>query len=141
MFGPQPGKQGQHLAAQRNVQRRNRFVQHHEARSRHQRPRNGEALPLSAGEFVRKARQHGRFQADILDVAVIRPKVAETTTLGAAYAAGLAVGYWASQDEIKKNWALDKRIEPRMLANERERLYKSWQKAVRRSFDWVEEKS
>ena len=78
-----------------------------------------------------------QFQADILNVPVIRPKVAETTALGAAYAAGLAVGYWASQDAIKKNWALDKRIEPRMAAGERERLYKSWQKAVRRSFDWV----
>ena len=78
-----------------------------------------------------------QFQADILDVPVIRPKVAETTALGAAYAAGLAVGYWASQDEIKKNWALDKRIEPRMPASERERLYRSWQKAVRRSLDWV----
>jgi glycerol kinase len=78
-----------------------------------------------------------QFQADILNVPVIRPKVAETTALGAAYAAGLAVGYWAGQDAIKKNWALDKRIEPRMAASERERLYKSWQKAVRRSFDWV----
>jgi glycerol kinase len=78
-----------------------------------------------------------QFQADILNVPVIRPKVAETTALGAAYAAGLAVGYWSGQEEIKKNWALDKRIEPHMAANERERLYKSWQKAVRRSFDWV----
>jgi glycerol kinase len=78
-----------------------------------------------------------QFQADILNVPVIRPKVAETTALGAAYAAGLAVGYWAGQEAIKKNWALDKRIEPRMAAAERERLYKSWQKAVRRSFDWV----
>jgi glycerol kinase len=78
-----------------------------------------------------------QFQADILDVPVIRPKVAETTALGAAYAAGLAVGYWAGLEEIKKNWALDKRIEPRMPASERERLYKSWQKAVQRSFDWV----
>jgi glycerol kinase len=78
-----------------------------------------------------------QFQADILNVPVVRPKVAETTALGAAYAAGLAVGYWADQEAIKKNWALDKRIEPRMPAGERERLYKSWQKAVRRSFDWV----
>jgi glycerol kinase len=78
-----------------------------------------------------------QFQADILDVPVVRPKVAETTALGAAYAAGLAVGYWSGQEEIKKNWALDKRIEPRMAAVERERLYRSWQKAVRRSFDWV----
>jgi glycerol kinase len=78
-----------------------------------------------------------QFQADILNVPVIRPKVAETTALGAAYAAGLAVRYWADEEAIKKNWALDKRIEPRMAASERERLYKSWQKAVRRSFDWV----
>jgi glycerol kinase len=78
-----------------------------------------------------------QFQADILDVPVVRPKVAETTALGAAYAAGLAVGYWSGKEEIKKNWALDKRIEPRMATSERERLYRSWQKAVRRSFDWV----
>jgi glycerol kinase len=78
-----------------------------------------------------------QFQADILDVPVVRPKVAETTALGAAYAAGLAVGYWSGKEEIKKNWALDKRIEPRMAAGDRERLYRSWQKAVRRSFDWV----
>jgi glycerol kinase len=78
-----------------------------------------------------------QFQADILDVPVLRPKVAETTALGAAYAAGLAVGYWSGLEELKRHWALDKRIDPRMPESERARLYRSWQKAVQRSFDWV----
>jgi glycerol kinase len=78
-----------------------------------------------------------QFQADILDVAVLRPKIAETTALGAAYAAGLGAGYWSGQEELKRNWALDKRIEPTMTDGERSRLYRSWQKAVQRSFDWV----
>jgi glycerol kinase len=78
-----------------------------------------------------------QFQADILDVPVLRPKVAETTALGAAYAAGLAVGYWPNLDALKQHWVLDKRIDPRMPESERARLYRAWQKAVRRSFDWV----
>jgi glycerol kinase len=78
-----------------------------------------------------------QFQADILAVPVLRPKVAETTALGAAYAAGLAVGHWSDQADLKRNWALDKRIEPRMPDAERERLYRRWKKAVRRSFDWI----
>jgi glycerol kinase len=78
-----------------------------------------------------------QFQADILDVPVLRPKIAETTALGAAYAAGLAVGYWSGAEEIKQNWAVDKRWAPDMEGAERSRLYASWQKAVTRSFDWA----
>ena len=79
-----------------------------------------------------------QFQADILDVAVIRPQVAETTALGAAYAAGLAVGYWTSQDDLRANWQEDKRWTPAMDATKRDRDYASWKKAVTRTFDWVE---
>jgi glycerol kinase len=79
-----------------------------------------------------------QFQADILDVQVIRPKVAETTALGAAYAAGLAVGYWSGLDELRANWAEDRRWTPKMDAATRERRYGEWKKAVTRTFDWVE---
>jgi len=78
-----------------------------------------------------------QFQSDILNVPVLRPKIAETTALGAAYAAGLAVGYWSDQAELRRNWSLDKRFEPGMPIAERDRLYRTWQKAVTRSFDWV----
>jgi glycerol kinase len=79
-----------------------------------------------------------QFQADILDVAVVRPKVAETTALGAAYAAGLAVGYWDGLDDLRKNWAEDKRWTPNLDTAERERVYRNWKKAVTKSFDWVD---
>ncbi len=79
-----------------------------------------------------------QFQADILGVPVIRPVVAETTSLGAAYAAGLAVGFWTSLDDLRKNWAVDKVWEPKMDPETRERLYKGWLKAVERTFGWVE---
>ena len=79
-----------------------------------------------------------QFQSDILDVPVVRPRVNETTSLGAAYAAGLAVGVWSDEDELRKNWAKEKEWSPRMEANERERLYAGWQKAVERTFDWVD---
>jgi glycerol kinase len=79
-----------------------------------------------------------QFQADILGVDVVRPKVAQTTALGAAYAAGLAVGFWESTDEIRENWAEDKRWQPQMPAERREALYARWQQAVRRTFDWVD---
>ncbi|RJQ70768.1 glycerol kinase [Pseudonocardiaceae bacterium YIM PH 21723] len=78
-----------------------------------------------------------QFQADILDVPVIRPVVAETTALGAAYAAGLAVGFWASTEDIRENWAQDKRWDPAMPADQREHLYGQWQKAVTRTLDWA----
>lgn len=79
-----------------------------------------------------------QFQADILDVPVIRPKVSETTALGAAYAAGLAIGYWSSLEDLRANWAIDKVWQPRMNAEMRERLYRGWQKAVTRTFDWLD---
>ncbi|WP_026257311.1 glycerol kinase GlpK [Actinopolymorpha alba] len=79
-----------------------------------------------------------QFQADILDVTVIRPRVAETTALGAAYAAGLAVGYWSSQDDLRANWQEDRRWTPQMDPKVRDRDYRSWKKAVTRTFDWVE---
>ncbi|MGV8049060.1 MAG: glycerol kinase GlpK [Anaerolineaceae bacterium] len=79
-----------------------------------------------------------QFQADILGVPVIRPIVAETTALGAAYAAGLAVGFWGKVDDLRVNWGKDKEWEPKMNADERAKLYKGWKKAVTRTFDWVE---
>ena len=79
-----------------------------------------------------------QFQADVLGVPVIRPKVAETTSLGAAYAAGLAVGFWTQLDELRANWGVDRTWEPRMDSELREKEYKLWKKAVTRTFDWVE---
>ncbi|HEB65994.1 MAG TPA: glycerol kinase [Chloroflexi bacterium] len=79
-----------------------------------------------------------QFQSDILGVPVIRPKVAETTSLGAAYAAGLAVGFWNNFDELRANWGKDKEWDPKMDADTRAKLYKGWKKAVTRTFDWVE---
>lgn len=79
-----------------------------------------------------------QFQSDILDVPVVRPKVAETTALGAAYAAGLAVGFWKDYDELRANWGRDKEWQPKMDAKLREGLYAGWKKAVTRTFDWVE---
>ncbi|MCJ7700209.1 MAG: FGGY-family carbohydrate kinase, partial [Anaerolineales bacterium] len=79
-----------------------------------------------------------QFQADILNVPVIRPKVAETTALGAAYAAGLAVGYWNDFDELRANWGQDKSWQPQMEAQTRQALFSAWQKAVTRTFDWIE---
>ena len=78
-----------------------------------------------------------QFQADILGVPVVRPRVAETTALGAAYAAGLAVGFWASTDEIAAQWHAEEQWEPRLALHERERLYAEWGKAVSRSLDWA----
>jgi glycerol kinase len=79
-----------------------------------------------------------QFQSDILNVPVVRPKVAETTALGAAYAAGLAVGFWKDTDELKKNWGQDKEWKPNMNAKARTSLYAGWKKAVARTFDWVD---
>jgi glycerol kinase len=79
-----------------------------------------------------------QFQADILAKPVVRPMVKETTALGAAYAAGLAVGFFKDTDELVANWAMDQRWEPRMDEESRERMYRFWKKAVTRSFDWVE---
>jgi glycerol kinase len=77
-----------------------------------------------------------QFQADLLNVTVRRPVVAETTALGAAYLAGLAVGYWNGLEDVTKNWALDREFRPTMDAAERERLYAGWKKAVSRSLAW-----
>ena len=79
-----------------------------------------------------------QFQADILDVPVVRPKVTETTALGAAYAAGMATGYWSNVDDLRANWGVDKTWKPSLSADKRDRYYRSWKKAVQRSFDWVD---
>jgi glycerol kinase len=77
-------------------------------------------------------------QADTLGVPVIRPAVAETTALGAAYAAGLAVGFWGEVDDLRENWVKDKDWQPQLDADTREAEYAQWKKAVSRTFDWVE---
>ena len=79
-----------------------------------------------------------QFQSDILNVPVIRPKITETTALGAAYAAGLAVGFWGSLDELRENWAVDKEWYPKMDDETRSRELKFWRKAVSRTFEWFE---
>ena len=79
-----------------------------------------------------------QFQADVLGVPVIRPTVAETTSLGAAYAAGLAVGFWSEVEDLRANWGKDKEWQPRMDADEREKEYAYWKKAVTRTFDWLD---
>ncbi|MHB1568599.1 MAG: glycerol kinase GlpK [Solirubrobacteraceae bacterium] len=79
-----------------------------------------------------------QFQADILGVPVIRPQVAETTALGAAYAAGMATGFWHSEQEVRDNWAEDKRWEPKMESAKRDEYYRQWKKAVTRTFGWVD---
>ncbi len=79
-----------------------------------------------------------QFQADTLNVPVIRPKVTETTALGAAYAAGLAVGFWSGLEDLRQNWAEDKIWHPAMTSNVREKYYLEWKKAVDRTFNWVE---
>ena len=78
-----------------------------------------------------------QFQADQLGVPVLRPLVAETTALGAAYAAGLAVGYWDGLDDLRANWGLDQEWHPEMAGPQRDRLYFQWKKAVARTLDWV----
>ena len=79
-----------------------------------------------------------QFQADVLDVPVIRPRVTETTALGAAYAAGLAVGFWKNTDELRNNWGMDKTWRPAADDAARTTLYHQWKKAVSRTFDWIE---
>ena len=79
-----------------------------------------------------------QFQSDILNVPVIRPKVAETTALGAAYAAGLAVGFWKDFDELRANWGKDYEWQPGMDGEIRDNLYAGWKKAVTRTFDWAD---
>jgi glycerol kinase len=79
-----------------------------------------------------------QFQADVLGVPVVRPVVTETTALGAAFAAGLAVGFWADRDDLRARWAEDRRWQPRMAEADRERAYGQWKKAVTRSLGWAE---
>jgi glycerol kinase len=79
-----------------------------------------------------------QFQADVLGVPVIRPKVAETTALGAAYAAGLAVGFWSAKDDLRANWSSDREWRPAMDPATRDKEYGLWKKAVTRTFDWIE---
>ncbi|MGH2499819.1 MAG: glycerol kinase GlpK [Candidatus Limnocylindria bacterium] len=105
-----------------------------------------EAIRADAGVEIRTLKVDGgmvrnellmQFQADILGLPVVRPHVAETTSLGAAYAAGLAVGFWDSLDELRARWAEDRRWEPGITEDERERLYRRWLQAVQRTFGWV----
>lgn len=79
-----------------------------------------------------------QFQADTLNVPVIRPKISETTALGAAYAAGLAVDFWSNLEDLRRNWAVDKTWQPEMAEKTREKSYQAWQKAVERTFNWSE---
>ena len=106
-----------------------------------------EAMEKDAGVAMKELRVDGgmvanellmQFQADVLGVPVVRPRVTETTALGAAYAAGLAVGYWPNRAELKRNWGVDKRWQPAMDDAQRGRLYGAWQKAVQRSLNWLE---
>jgi glycerol kinase len=78
-----------------------------------------------------------QFQADILGIPVIRPKITETTSLGAAYAAGLATGIWHSTEELSSKWAADKSWQPTMNLENKEKLYAGWRKAVQRSCGWA----
>jgi glycerol kinase len=106
-----------------------------------------DAMDTDAGSGLRALRVDGgaavndtllQFQADILDVPVERPVVAETTALGAAYLAGLAVGFWRDPADVAANWALDRRFEPAMDPARRERLLRGWRRAVERSLGWAE---
>jgi glycerol kinase len=94
-----------------------------------------EVLKVDGGATVNDTLM--QLQADILGVPVVRPVVAETTALGAAYAAGLAVGFWKDLGDLRENWRMDKRWEPRWTADQRDAAYARWQKAVERTFDWV----
>ena len=105
-----------------------------------------EAMEADTGSALASLRVDGgmvvndmlmQFQADLLDVPVVRPKVNEATVLGAAYAAGLAVGFWENLDELRSHWAIDRTFEPSMTEADRESLYADWLKAVSKSLDWV----
>jgi glycerol kinase len=106
-----------------------------------------EAMEKDSGIPIKELRVDGgmvanellmQFQADQLGVPVVRPRVTETTALGAAYAAGLAVGYWANRTELVRNWGVERRWQPAMAEQERATLFAAWHKAVQRSFDWVD---
>jgi glycerol kinase len=95
-----------------------------------------EVLKVDGGATVNDTLM--QLQADILGVPVVRPVVAETTALGAAYAAGLATGFWTDLDDLRKNWQKDRQWEPRWSADQRDSGYAGWQKAVSRTLDWVD---
>lgn len=95
-----------------------------------------QALKVDGGAVVNDVLM--QFQADILGVPVDRPQVTETTALGAAYLAGLAVGVWDNKDDLVSNWQLERRFTPNMESAEAETLYKGWKKAVKRALDWEE---
>jgi glycerol kinase len=106
-----------------------------------------EAMHADSGVDLRSLKVDGgmvvndllmQFQADILGLPVVRPTVNETTSLGAAYAAGLAVGFWDSVEDLRANWGIDKKWTPEMAPNSREFLFTQWKRAVERSFGWVE---
>ena len=105
-----------------------------------------DAMQRDSGVAIRTLRVDGgmvqnqllmQFHADLLDVPVIRPRTTEATALGAAYAAGLAVGYWRSTDDLLRNWAAQHTWQPQMGEERRARLIASWRKAVARTFDWA----
>jgi glycerol kinase len=95
-----------------------------------------EVLKVDGGATVNDTLM--QLQADVLGVPVVRPVVAETTALGAAYAAGLAVGFWKDVEDLRKNWKADRRWEPRWSVDQRESTYRGWQKAVERTLNWVD---
>ena len=106
-----------------------------------------DAMTLDSGVALEELRVDGgmtsnellmQFQADLLDVEVVRPVVSETTALGAAFAAGLAIGFWESLGEIRSMWSESRRWSPAMDDDKRAQLSKRWNKAVERSFGWVE---
>jgi glycerol kinase len=94
-----------------------------------------EVLKVDGGATVNDTLM--QLQADVLGVPVMRPVVAETTALGAAYAAGLAVGFWKDLDDLRENWRMDKRWEPTWNTDQRDTAYAGWEKAVTRTLDWV----
>jgi len=99
---------------------------------------NVKALRVDGGAVVNNLLM--QFQADILGVPVQRPKVAETTALGAAYLAGLAVDFWSSEQELAEHWAIDRTFEPKMSKDQRDKLYSDWKRAVERSRNWEQAK-
>jgi glycerol kinase len=109
-----------------------------------------EAMEKDSGIELKEFRADGgavantwlmQFQADILGVPVEVPEIIETTALGAAYLAGLATGFWESREELIDKWKLSRRYEPQMDEEERERLHRQWQEAVKRSKDWIHEEA
>ncbi|PYY15486.1 MAG: glycerol kinase, partial [Acidobacteria bacterium] len=106
-----------------------------------------EAMEQDSGKPVATVRVDGgmvandllmQFQADLLNREIVLPHVKETTALGAAFAAGLAVGFFKDLDELRATWSIDRRWNPQMDSSKRESLYGNWKKAVTRSMDWIE---